>query len=56
MNNRDERFDKAEYVTVGRKQNMHHSFKKNGNAINDTGLIVICIIAFVAGLALYGLL
>jgi hypothetical protein len=56
MNNSNERFDKAEYVTVGRKQNIHQSFRRKDNTINDTNLIVICVIAFIVGLTLYMIL
>lgn len=56
MGNIDDKFDKVEYVTVGKNRRMHETFDKGESALKDTGLVVICIIAFIAGIALYAVL
>lgn len=46
-----------EYVTAGKKRYaFHSSFAKKDSIISNIEIIVACIIAFISGLGIYGLL
>lgn len=56
MKNINEKFESAEYITAGKKRNIHAPIITKDSIAKNLEIIIISIMAFIVGLAVHSLL